>query len=154
MDRCQNEGTRSQPCRDYLKISLSVPCIFSQHKRATAAWSEAFPVASVSDLLSLDELRIVVALATSATIYKNAECHVDVVEELITWNPWTLLPQKCRPLPQILYLAINSIIKRPLTRINIPSAIKPVGLIVDTYTIRDLGPWFEGRRLAWHGILS
>ena len=39
----------------------------------TAAWSEVFPIANVGNLLSPDELRMVITLRTSAKIFESTK---------------------------------------------------------------------------------
>jgi len=46
-------------------------------------WSEEFPIASVGNLLSPDELRISIALRTGAKIFKSTKCRCSkIVDEL------------------------------------------------------------------------
>jgi len=47
--------------------------------------------------------------------------------------------------------AINSILKRSLTRIGLPSTLEPVGLTNDGRRPDGLtlGPWYRGRSLVW-----
>ena len=49
----------------------------------TAAWSEAFPIASVGNLLSPDEFRIAIAFQTGAKIFESTKCRCGkIVNEL------------------------------------------------------------------------
>jgi len=46
--------------------------------------------------------------------------------------------------------AINSILKRSLTRIGLPSVLEPVGLTKDRRPDGlTLNPWYRGRNLVW-----
>ena len=57
--------------------------LLTAQKSHTAAWSEAFPIASVGNLLSPDALRIAIALRTGANIFKSTQCHcVKFVDKL------------------------------------------------------------------------
>jgi len=52
-------------------IVLGTAVGYSLHKSHTAAWSEAFPISNDENLLSPDELRIVMALLTSTKIFES-----------------------------------------------------------------------------------
>jgi len=55
-------------CKDALTALLDTPSpwnhcrLLTAQKSHTAAWSEAFPIVSIGNLLSPDELRITIAL--------------------------------------------------------------------------------------------
>jgi len=141
-------------CRDALKSLLNSNnpwshCrLLAAQESHTAAWSEAFPIASVGNLLSPDELRIAIALRTGAKIFERKKCRCDkMVDELgihglsCTKNAG-LFPR---------HLAINSILKRSLTRIRLPSTLEPVGLTNDGRRPDGLtlGPRYRGLSLVW-----
>ena len=76
-------------CRDALNSLLNTNnpwnhCrLLAAQESHTAAWSEAFPIASVGNLLSPDELRIAIALRTGAKILESSRCRCGkVVDEL------------------------------------------------------------------------
>jgi len=48
--------------------------LLTAQKSHTAAWSEAFLIASVGNLLSPDELQTAFALRTGANIFESTEC--------------------------------------------------------------------------------
>jgi len=113
-----------------------------------AAWSEVFPIASVGNLLSPDELRITIPFRTGAKIFESTKCPCGkIVDELglhglsCTKNPGRF--------PR--HSAINSILKRSLTCIGLSSTLEPVGLTNDGRRPDDLtlGPWYRGRSLVW-----
>jgi len=96
--------------------------LLTAQKSHTAAWSEAFPIASVRNLLSPDELRIVIDLRTGANIFQSTECHCGkFVDRLELHGLFCIKNAGCFPR----HSAINSILKRSLTRIGLPSGLCP-----------------------------
>ena len=76
-------------CRDTLNSLLNTNnpwnhCrLIAAQESHTAAWSEAYPIASVGSLLSPDELRIAIALRTGAKIFESSKCRCGkVVDKL------------------------------------------------------------------------
>ena len=67
-------------CRDSLAALLDTTSpwnhcrLLTAQKSHTAAWSEAFPIASVGNLLSPDELQPAIALRTGANTFESTEC--------------------------------------------------------------------------------
>ena len=77
-------------CRDTLNSLLNTNnpwnhCrLLAAQESHTGAWSEAFPIASVGNLLTPDELRIAIALQTDAKIFQSTKCHCGkIVDELV-----------------------------------------------------------------------
>jgi len=97
-------------------------------KSHTTAWSEAFPIASVRNLLSPDELRIAIALQTDANIFKSTECRSGKFVDRLGLHGLSCIKNAGR-FPR--HSAINSILKRSLTRIGLSSVLEPVGLMRD-----------------------
>jgi len=68
-------------CKDSLNSLLNTNnpwnhCwLLAAQESHTATWSEAFPIASVGNLLSPDELHIAIALRTSAKIFDSTKCY-------------------------------------------------------------------------------
>ena len=135
-------------CRDSLTVLLDTlspwnHCrLLTAQKNQTAAWSEAFPIASVGNLLRPDELRIAIALRTGANIFESTECRCGkFVDRLglhgLSYNKNT----GCFPR----HSAINSILKRSLTCISLPSVLEPVGLTRDRRRPDrlTLNPWYR-----------
>jgi len=76
-------------CRDSLNTLLNTNNPWNHCQLLTAqvshsaAWSEAFPIANVGNLLSPDELCIAIALRTGVKIFESAKCRCDkIVDEL------------------------------------------------------------------------
>jgi len=116
-------------CRDTLNSLLNTNndwnhCrLLAAQESHTAVWSEVFPIASVGNLISPDELHIAIALRTGAKIFESTKCRCGkIVDELglhglsCTKNAG-LFPR---------HSAINSILKRSLTRIGLPSTLEPM----------------------------
>jgi len=116
----------------------------------TAAWSEAFPIASVVNLLSPDELRIAIALRTGAKIFESTKCHCSKIVDELGLHGLSCTKNAGR-FPR--HSAINSIRKRSLklTRIGLPSTLEPVSLTNDGRRPDGLtsGPWYRGLSLVW-----
>ena len=94
-------------CRDSLAVLFDTPSHWNHcrlrtaQKSHTAAWSEAFPIAIVRNLLSPDELRIATALHTDAKIFENTECRCgQFVDRLGLYGLSSLLHKERKPLPQ------------------------------------------------------
>ena len=110
-------------CRDTLNSLLNTNnpwnhCrLLAAQESHTAAWSEAFPIASVGNLLSPDELRIAIALRTGAKIFESTKCRCGkIVDELgLHGLSCTKNAGSC---PR--HSTINSILKRSLTLIGLP----------------------------------
>ena len=90
-------------CRDSLTALLNTSSpwnhcrLLTAQKSHTVAWSEAFPIASVGNLLSPDELRIAIAFRTGAKVFESTECRCDkIVDKLGLHGPC------CGPLSQTL----------------------------------------------------
>jgi len=114
----------------------------------TAAWSEAFPIANVGNLLSPDELRIVIGLQTGAKVFESTKCCCDKIVDELGLNGLSYTKNAGR-FPR--HPAINSICKRSLTHIGLPSTLEPVGLTNDGRRPDGLtlGPWYRGLSLVW-----
>jgi len=141
-------------CRDTLNSLLNTNnpwnhCqLLAAQESHTAAWLEAFPIASVGNLLSPDELRfIAIALRTAAKIFESTKCCGKIVDELGLHGLSYTKNAGCFPR----HSAINSILKRSLTRIGLPSTLEPVCLTNDGRRPDGLtlGPWYRGRSLVW-----
>jgi len=119
-------------CRDSLNSLLNTDnpwnhcrLLYPAQESNIAAWSEAFPIASVGNLLSPDELCIATALRTGAKIFESTKCHcAKVVDELGLHG--LSCTKNANPFPR--HSAISSILKKSLTRIGLPSTLEPVGL--------------------------
>jgi len=84
-----------------------------------------FQIANVGNLLRPDELRIATALQTSAKIFESTKCRCGkIVDELGLHGLSCTKNAGCLPR----HSAINSILRRSFTRINLPSTLEPVGL--------------------------
>ena len=114
----------------------------------TAAWSEAYPSASVGSLLSPDELRIAISLRTGAKIFESSKCRCGKVVDEVDLHGLSCTKNAGR-FPR--HSAINSILKRLLTRIGLPFTLEPVGLTNDGRRPHGLtlGPWYRGLSLVW-----
>jgi len=113
----------------------------------TAAWSEAFPIASVGNLLSPDELRIAIALRTGANIFETTECRCGKLVDRLGLHDLACMKNAGR-FPR--HAAINSILNRSLTCIGLPSVLEPVGLTKDRRPHGlTLKRWYRGRSLVW-----
>jgi len=141
-------------CRDTLNslININNPwnhCqLLAAQESHTAAWSEAFPIASIGNLLSPDELRIAIALRTGAKIFESTKCCCGkIVDELGLHGLPCTRNAGCFPRQSI----INFILKRSLTRIGLPSTLELVGLTNDGRRSNGLtlGPWYRGLSLVW-----
>jgi len=121
-------------CRDSLAAPLNTPSpwnhcrLLTAQKNHTAAWSETFPIASVGNLLSPDELRIAIALRTGAKIFESTECRCGECVDRLGLHGLSCIKNTGR-FPR--HSAINSILKWSLTRIGLPSVLEPVGLTRD-----------------------
>ena len=128
-------------CRDSLAALLDTPnpwnhCqLFTAEKSHTAAWAEAFPIASVGNLLSTDELRIANTLPTGTNIFESTECRCGKFVGRLGLHGLSCIKNVGR-FPR--HSAINSILKRSLTHIGLPSVLEPVGLTKDRRTPDDL----------------
>ena len=121
--------------------------LFTAQKSHTAAWSEALPIASSRNLLSPDELRIAIGLRTSANIFKCAECRSGKFVDRLGLHGLSCIKNAGR-FPR--HSAINSIFKRSLTRIGLPSLFETVGLTRDRRPDGlTLNPWHRDRSLVW-----
>jgi len=120
-------------CRDTLNSLLNTNnpwnhCRLLAAQESTAAWSEAFPIASVGNLLSPDELCIAIALRTGAKIFESSRCRCGKVVDELGLHGLSCTKNAGR-FPR--HSAINSILKRLLTCIGLPSTFEPVGLTND-----------------------
>ena len=97
-------------------------------KNHTAAWSEAFPIASVRNLLSPDELRIATALGTGANIFESTECCCGKFVDRLGFHSLSCI-KNAGHFPR--HSAINSILKRSLTRI----VVSPLSLSTDRMSV-------------------
>jgi len=59
----------SLPCLTPQALGTTAGCSLHRKATHTAAWSKAFPIASVGNLLRPDVLRIAIALRTGANIF-------------------------------------------------------------------------------------
>ena len=120
--------------RDSLAALLDAPSpwnncrLLTAQKNHTAAWSEAFPIASVGNLLSPDEIRIAIALRTGANIFESTECRCGKFVDRLGLHGLSCIKNAGR-IPR--HSVINSILIRSLTRIGFPSALSPLGLTRD-----------------------
>jgi len=93
------------------------------------------------------ELRIAIALQTSANIFENTECSCGKFVDRLGLHDLSCIKNAGR-FPR--HSAINSIPKRSLTCTGLPSVLEPVGLVSD---IRPdgltLNPWYRGRSIEW-----
>ena len=155
----QGEGTQAAwddlTCRDTLNSLLNTnnPCnhcwLLAAQESHTAAWSEAFPIASVGNLLSPDELRIAIALRTGAKIIlESSRCRCGKVVDELGLHGLSFTKNAGR-FPR--HSTINSILKRSLTRIGLPNTLQPVGLTNHERRLDGLtlGPWYIGLSLVW-----
>jgi len=140
-------------CRDSLAALLDTPSpwnhcrLLTTQKSHTAAWLEAFPIASVGTLLSPDELRITITLRTGANIFESTECRCGKFVDRLGLHSLSCIKNAGR-FPR--HLAINSVLKRSLTRIGLPSVLEPVGLTKDRRPDGlTLNPWYRCRSLVW-----
>jgi len=140
-------------CRDTLAALLDTPSpwnhcrLLTAQKSHTAAWSEVFPIASVGNLLSPDELRIAIAQRTGASIFESTECRCGKFVDRLGLHGLSCI-KNVGHFPR--HSAINSILKRTLTRIGLPSVLEPVGLMKDRRPDGlILNPWYRGRSLVW-----
>jgi len=140
-------------CKDALAVLLDTPSpwnhcrLLTAQKSHTSAWSEAFPIASVGNLLSPDELRIAIALRTGANIFESMECRCGKLVDRLGLHGLSCIENAGR-FPR--HSAINSILKRSLTRIGLPFVLEPVGLTKDRRPDGlTLNPWYRGRSLVW-----
>jgi len=108
-------------CRDSLAALLDSPSpwnhcrLLTAQKCHTAAWStKAFPNASVGNQLSPNELRIAIALRTGANIFESTECRCGKFVDRLGFHGLSCITNAGR-FPR--HSAINSILKRSLTRI-------------------------------------
>jgi len=115
-------------CRDSLAALLDTPSpwnhcrLLTAQESHTATWSEAFPIASVRNLLSPDELRIAIALRTGANIFESTEWRCGKFVDRLGLHGLSCI-KNAGSFPR--HSAINSILKRLLT------------------------PWYRGRSLVW-----
>jgi len=141
-------------CRDTLNSLLNTNnpwnhCqLLAAQESHTAAWSEAFPIASVGNLLSPDKLRIAIALRTGAKIFESSRCRCGKVVDELGLHGLSCTKNAGR-FPR--HSAINSILKRSSTRIGLPSTLEPVGLTNDGRRPDglNLGPSYRGQNLVW-----
>ena len=90
--------------------------------------SEAFPTAVVGNLLRPDKLRIKIAFQIGAKVFESTKCRYGkIVDKLGLHGP--SYTKNIGHFPR--HPAINSILKRSLTRINPPSTLELVGLTED-----------------------
>ena len=144
-------------CRDSLAVLLDTPStwnhcqLLTAQKSHTAAWSEAFPIAIIGNLLRPDKLRIAIALRTGANIFESTECRCDKFVDRLELHGLSCIKNAGR-FPT--HSAINSILKWSLTCIGRPSVLEPIGLTRDSRRLNGLtlNPWYRGRTarsLAW-----
>jgi len=113
-------------CKDAVAALLDTPSPWNHcwlliaQKSHTAASSEAFPIASVGNLLSPDELRIAIALRTDANIFESTECRCGKLADRLGLHGLSCIKNAGR-FPR--HSAINSILKRSLTHIGLPSVL-------------------------------
>ena len=141
-------------CRDTLNSLLNTNnpwnhCrLLAAQESLTAAWSEAFPIASVGNVLNPDELRIAIALRTGAKIFESTKCRCRKMVDELGLHGLSCTKNTGR-FPR--HSAINSILKRSLTRVGLPSTLEPVGLTNDGRRLDGLtlGSWYRGLSLVW-----
>ena len=116
-------------CKDALAALLDTPSpwnhcrLLTAQKSHTATRSEAFPIASVRNLLSPDELRIAIALPTGANIFESTECLCGkLVDSLGLHGLFCIKNVSCCPR----HSAINSILKQSLTHIGLLLSLSPL----------------------------
>ena len=123
------------------------------HKEShTATWSEAFPISNVGNLLSPDELCITITLQTGAKIFESTKCRYGQNCCELGLYGHSCIKNTGR-FPR--HSAINSILGRSLTCINLPSTLEPVGLTGDRRRPDGLtlGPWYRGLSLVWDATI-
>jgi len=117
-------------CKEALAVLLDTPSpwnycrLLTAQKSHTAAWSEAFPIASVRNLLSPDELRIAIALRTGTNIFDSTECCCGKLVDRLGLHDLSCIKNAgCF----LRHSAINAILKRSLTHIGLSSVLELVG---------------------------
>jgi len=112
----------------------------------TAAWSEAFPIAGVGNLLSPDEFQIAIALRTDAKIFEPR--NAAVVRLLIGWCSMAspaLRPRAAFP---------DTHPSTPFSKGHRPALVSPLSwspLLTNDRRRPDgltLNPWYKGRSLT------
>ena len=142
-------------CRDSLNSLLNTKnpwnhCrLLAAQESHTAAWSESFPIASIGNLLSPDELHIAITLRTSAKIFESTKCYCGkIVDELGLHG--LSCTKNAGHFPR--HSAINSILNRSLAHIGLPSTL---GWSLSAWQMTkggrwpDFGPWYRGLSLIW-----
>jgi len=115
-------------CRDTLNSLLNTNnpwnhcLLLAAQESHNVVWSEAFQIASVGNLLSPDELRIAIALLTGAKILESSRYRCGKVVDELGLHGLSCTKNAGR-FPR--HSAINSILKRSLTRIALPSTLEP-----------------------------
>jgi len=145
-------------CRDSLNTLLNTKTLgttvsYLMHKEShTATWSEAFPISNVGNLLSPDELCITITLQTGAKIFESTKCRYGQNCCELGLYGHSCIKNTGR-FPR--HSAINSILGRSLTCINLPSTLEPVGLTGDRRRPDGLtlGPWYRGLSLVWDATI-
>jgi len=91
---------------------------------------------------------IAIALRTGAKIFESTKCRCGKIVDELGLHGLSCSKNACC-FPR--HLAINSSLKRSLTRIGLPSTLEPVGLTSDARTpdCSTLGPWYRGLSLVW-----
>ena len=87
-------------------------------------------------------------MRTGANILESTECRCGRLVDRLGLHGLSCIVNAGR-FPR--YSAINSILKRSLTRIGLPSVLEPVGLTNDRRKPDGLtlNPWYRGRNLVW-----
>ena len=115
----------------------------------SADWSKAIPIQKLGTLVSFDELRIAIALRLGAKICISSLCRCGRrMDEL------GLHGLSCRfnagRFPR--HAELNTIVKRALAQVNVPSILEPNGLSRNDGKRPDgltLYPWKQGKCLTW-----
>jgi len=100
-------------------------------------------------LLSPDEFHIAITLRTGAKILESSRYRCGKVDDELGLHHGLSCTKNAGRFPR--HSTINSILKRSLTRIGLPSTLEPVGLTNDGRRPDGLtlGPWYRGLSLVW-----
>lgn len=123
--------------------------LLAAQEKHSGAWVEAIPSGNLGTLLSPDELRIAVSLRIGCNICQSTLCRCGQ-----RMDRQGIHGLSCRlnagRFPR--HTELNHIMKRTLSKLNIPTILEPSGLARDDGKRPDgltLCPWSHGRCLIW-----
>ena len=115
----------------------------------SSEWLRAMPISTCGLALSNDELRISVCLRLGLPLFRSHQCICGETVDALGQHCFSCKRNSGK---QARHHAINQLIRRELSRCQLPSHLEPSGLFPNS-ELRPDGitscPWSRGRQLVW-----